>query len=188
MKKFSNFVLLLILAFAMAASYTDVEAAQASSTNPTSARPRTGLTVATRGEPSGLRFESSILTFCDRRGGRQVDLTTGRDVPFNRACQSNEEPNIACTDLNIDIAVQSPSSQPNDTLDLEGRLVPLRGRVHDCAADGKVLAVVTTSAVVVIDTTQGTTKELSRQGGDRVAIGSGWVVWSKGAQLRAAAR
>jgi hypothetical protein len=183
MKKLGHVALLLTLAFSPA-----VKAQLAASTRPTSVPPRTGLTVATRGEPTGLRLERTMLTFCDKRGGRQLDLTTGREATFERDCAENDEPNITCGDLSLDIEVQSPLSQPNDVLDIAGRPVRLKGRVHDCAADGKVLAVVTGSTVVLVDTTRRTTKEISRKGGDRVTIGTGWVAWSNGAQLRAAAR
>ena len=39
----------------------------------------TVITVSTNGEPFGLRLEGDMLTFCDKRGGRKLDLKTGQD-------------------------------------------------------------------------------------------------------------
>jgi hypothetical protein len=136
--------------------------------------------VRTDGEPFGLHLENGgILTFCANRGGRQLDLTTGRETALDQACPSRKEPNTACAHLKLDVAVSSPLSEPNDRLDIEGRFMRLKGRLNDCAADGNVLVVAKDASVVLVDAAQETTKEINRQGGDRVAIGSGWVAWSR---------
>lgn len=149
---------------------------------------RTELTVVADGEPFGLRLESGMLAFCDKRGGRSLDLRTGRDAALDRTCPNNDEPNSACSGLHLNVAVRGPLSAPDDIVDVDGWSVPLNGRVHDCAADGKALAIVTGSIVIVIDVEKETSNVISRQGGERVTIGSGWVAWSKGSKLRVASR
>jgi hypothetical protein len=165
----------------------DVATAVPSSTE-ASAQAHTELAVATDGEPFGLRIESGMLTFCDKRGGRKLDLNTGRDTALDRRCPNNDEPNTACRGLRLNVAVRAPLSEPNDIIDFDGWSVPLNGRVHDCAADGKAVAVVTGSIVVLIDVEKEANKVINQQGGDRVAFGSGWVAWSKGSELRMASR
>jgi hypothetical protein len=129
-----------------------------------------------------------MLSFCDKRGGRKLDLKTGRSTALGRTCPNNDEPNTACGGLSLDVAVRSPLSEPNDIVDLDGWSAPLTGRVQDCAADGKALAIVTASVVVLIDVTTRKTRVMSRQGGDRVTIDPGWVAWSKGSKLRVMSR
>jgi hypothetical protein len=153
-----------------------------------SAPARTALTVATKGEPSDLRLKDGMLSFCDKRGRRKLDLISGRDTALGGTCPNNAEPNTACGGLSLDVAVRSPLTEPNDIVDLDGWSVPLKGRVHDCAADGKALAIVTASIVLLIDVTKRKTKEIGRQGGDRVTIDPGWVAWSKGSKLRVVSR
>jgi hypothetical protein len=63
---------------------------------------------------------------------------------------------------------------------------PLRGRVHDCRADGKRLAIGTGSSVVLIDATKSTMKEIASQGSDRVAVADGWIAWTNGSSVRLA--
>jgi len=101
-----------------------------------------------------------------------------RESSLERNCAKIEEPNTACSGLALDVAVRASLSEPNDTVDVGGSSFPLRGRVHDCSAEGKVLAVVTGSAVILIDTAKGTATEVSQQGGDRVTLGSGWIAWT----------
>lgn len=148
----------------------------------------TEFSIVADGEPSGLHFEGGGLTFCDKRGGRRLDLQTGRDAESARNCPDLQEANTACSGLPLHVAVRAPLSEPSDIVDIDGLSVPLDGRVHDCAADGKVLAIVTASAAVLIDTTKGASKEISSKGGDRVAIESKWVAWSKGSEVRVASR
>jgi hypothetical protein len=75
-------------------------------------------------------------------------------------------------------------SEPNDIVDVGADSFPQKGRVHDCFADGKLIAIVTGSAVSIIDTDKGTAKEVSGEGGDRVAVGSGWIAWAQGPSLQ----
>jgi len=143
---------------------------------------------STVGEPTGLRLENGILSFCDKRGGRNFDMNTHRDVALARDCSKKDEPNVACAGLNLDIDVRSPLSQPNDIVDFLGWSVPLLGRVKDCAADGKVVVIATQFRVIMIDAMTERKQDISREGGDRVAIGKGWVAWAKGSRLTAAPR
>jgi hypothetical protein len=149
---------------------------------------RTEARVITKGEPYAFVLAGGVLGFCDQRGGRQVDLETGQDTAAARACGKIDEANPACSGLGLDVAVRSPHDEPNDIVDVDAQSFPLRGRAHDCAADGRVLALATASEVLLIDTARGAAKKLDAQGGDRVAIGSGWIAWSTGSALRAARR
>jgi hypothetical protein len=142
--------------------------------------------IVAQGEPYNLHFASGVLDFCDNRGGLELDLRTGQQTNKDRNCAIKDEPNAACSGLSFDVEVRSPPSEPNDIIDLDGSSSPLKGRVHDCAADGKMLAIVTASAAVLIDTTKSTTTPISSSGGDRVAIGYGWVAWAAGSDLQAA--
>lgn len=149
---------------------------------------RSELTVKAIGEPFGLRVEGGIISFCDKRGGRKLDTTTGHDVAFGRTCPKDGEANTACSGLPLDVAVSTPNRGPNDVVDVKGKSFPLEGRVHDCAADGKVLAAVTGSAVVLVDTTTDKADVIQHLGGDRVTIGAGWIAWSKGSTVYARTR
>ena len=137
------------------------------------------------GNPYGLHLADGVLDFCDSRGGRELNLKTGQETNKDRSCASKEEPNTACSGVGTDVEVRAPLSEPNDIVDVGGSSFPLNGRVHDCAGDAKFLAIVTTSTTVVIDTAKSAITQVSSQGGDRVAIGDGWVAWSAGSDLHA---
>lgn len=162
--------------------------ASASATTILSQPLRAELTVRAEGEPFGLRIEHGTISFCDKRGGRKLDATTGQDVAFGRPCSKDGEASTACAGLPLDVAVSTPDRGPNDVVDAKGKSFPLEGRVHDCAADGQVLAMVTGAAVVLIDTTKDKTDVIDHQGGDRVAVGPGWVAWSQGSAVHARRR
>ncbi len=66
--------------------------------------------------------------------------------------------------------------------------MPLDGRVHDCVVDDKVLAVVTPSQVVTIDTKRQKSAVVSSVGGERVAIGPSWIAWADYDKLHAKRR
>ncbi|MEP6534935.1 MAG: hypothetical protein ABJF23_06445 [Bryobacteraceae bacterium] len=142
--------------------------------------------VAVQGEAYGLRFENGLLNFCDGRGGRKVDLKTAQDSPSERVCPKPSEANTACSGLPLDVTVRSPAAEANDIVDIGGTSFPLKGRVHDCAADGKKLIVVTASQAVLIDAAKDVSQELSPQGGDRAAVGARWAAWTEGARVRLA--
>lgn len=139
--------------------------------------------VAAEGEAYGLHVTPDSLIFCDKRGGRSLSLLDARESRLERNCAKIEEPNTACSGLALDVAVRASLSEPNDTVDVGGSSFPLRGRVHDCSAEGKALAVVTGSAVILIDTAKGTAIDVSQQGGDRVTLGSGWIAWTDGSKV-----
>lgn len=149
---------------------------------------RTELTIRADGEPFGLRVDGGAVSFCDKRGGRKLDAATGQDLAFERTCAKDGEANTACSGFPLDVAVSTPNRGPNDVVDVTGKSFPLDGRVHDCAADGQVLAIVTGAAVVLVDTTTGKAEVIDHQGGDRVIIGAGRVAWSQGSTVRARTR
>jgi len=139
--------------------------------------------VTAEGEAYSLHFAPDYLTFCDKRGGRSLRLLDARENRLDRNCAKIEEPNTACSGLVLDVAVRAPLSEPNEIVDVGGFSFPLKGRVHDCSADGKALAVATGSAVILIDTAKGTATEVSQLGGDRVTLGSGWIAWTDGSKV-----
>lgn len=149
---------------------------------------RTELAVKAEGEPSGLRIEGATISFCDKRGGRKLDATTGQDAAFERKCATDGEANTACGGLPLDVSVSTPNRGPNDLVDVKGKSFALDGRVHDCAADAHVLAIVTGSAVVLIDTTKDKADVIDHEGGDRVAIGLGWIAWRQESTVHARKR
>ena len=83
----------------------------------------------------GLRVDDGAISYCDKRGGRKLDATTGQDVAFERTCTKDGEANTACSGLPLDVTVSTPKRGPNDVVDVKGKSFPLEGRVHDCAAD-----------------------------------------------------
>jgi hypothetical protein len=191
MKHLSAFLLVFVLtasqAFISAGEAADARplVAQAQkSANATPTRKRGIIIVPAVGEPTSLHLENGALVFCDGRGARKLDLATTRESAQDRTCPAQEEPNAACSGLGLDISVRSPLSEPNDIIDFDGWSKPLKGRVHDCAADGRTLAVITASRVVLVDIKKRSAKDISQKGGDRVAISPRWVAWSIGNELR----
>jgi hypothetical protein len=140
--------------------------------------------VATRGEPHGLRLEGDTLVYCDKRGERAIDLRTSREAARAAACPAPEEPNAACSGLGIDVDVRAPLSAPNEVIDVNGRSVPVRGRVRDCVVEGGLMAVATGSSITLIEVATATASTVDRAGGERVILGPSWVAWSTGARLR----
>jgi len=141
---------------------------------------------AAEGMVQNLRFEGSMLFFCDARGAHGVDLKTGRATGNPPPCPASEEPNTACSSLNLGVSVRAPLSEPNDIVDLGAASFPLRGRVHDCRADGNRLAIGTGSSVVLIDAAKSSMKEIASKGSDRVAVTDGWIAWTDGSSVRLA--
>ncbi len=84
--------------------------------------------------------------------------------------------------------MSTPDLGPNDLVDVNGSRFPLDGRVHDCTADVKVLTIVTGASVVVIDAATNKSNVLDHTGGDRAAIGPGWIAWTSGSTVRAKRR
>jgi hypothetical protein len=139
---------------------------------------------AAEGMVQSLRIKGALLLFCDARGGHGVDLKTGRATGNAPPCPASEEPNTACSGLNLDVSVRAPLSEPNDIVDLGASSFPLHGRVHDCRAAGNRLAIGTGSSVVLIDAVKSTMQEIASQGSDRVAVADGWIAWTDGSSVR----
>jgi|CZKR01.1.fsa_nt_gi hypothetical protein len=143
------------------------------------------LSFSTEDQAYALNAENGILSYCDKRGGRKIDLRTRHDAPLERPCPVRDEPNAACSGLSIDVSVRAPLSEPNDIVDIGSLSFPLKGRVHDCSVHGKLLGIVTGSAVILIDVAKGSNSEINPDGGDRVVVGSGWIAWTNGSKLQA---
>lgn len=143
----------------------------------------TELTTTSDGEPYHLRIENEAFTFCDKRGKRSFDLKTGRLDTTAPTCEKIDEPNTACSGLGMNVDVRAPFAEANEIIDINGWSTPLIGRVHDCASEGKMLAVATGSAIFLIDIIEESHRKISRDGGDRVAIDARWIAWSNGLKL-----
>ena len=151
----------------------------------TSASASDVVNLSTEGPAYALHLDKNSLTFCDKGGQKRLDLKTGKADAQGGTCPKIVEPNTGCGGLSIDVSVRGPLSEPNDIVDLSDRSFPLKGRVHDCSADGKLLAIVTGSSVYVIDVSKEVSAEVDHEGGDRVVIGSGWIAWTDGSKLHA---
>ena len=188
MKRAAVFLMLLATTACSRSSSSDRGKPISSAGAPASTSPvRTQFTLTIKGEAFGLRVEGGSVSFCDTRGGRKLDTTTGHDAAFQRSC-AKEEPNSGCGGLPLDVQVSTPGFGPNDRIELSGSAYPVEGHVHDCAVDGKVLAAITGQGVVLIDTTEEHVDVLDHHGGDRVTIGPGWIAWSKGSTIEARRR
>ena len=114
-----------------------------SATRAVSLGTRTDFTVSSTGDAFGLQVKAGTVSFCDKRGGRKLDLVTGRDIAFERACQEDGEPNVACGGLAFEVTVRTPGLGPSDVVDVGAQSFSLDGHVHDCAEDGNVVAILT---------------------------------------------
>jgi hypothetical protein len=71
--------------------------------------------------------ENNALSFCDKRGGRRVDLRTGQATAIERTCPKSDEPNTSCSGLGLDVSVRGPLSEPSDIVDIGAISFPLKG-------------------------------------------------------------
>lgn len=138
--------------------------------------------VKANGSAYGLSVDDAI-SYCDDRGGRKINPKTGEDVRVDRAC-AKAEGNAACGGLSIALTVRMPGLGPDDVVEAPDYSFPLVGHVHDCATDEKTIAVVTHTQVSLLDAASGKAKVIDEEGGERIAIGPGWVAWSDGAIVR----
>lgn len=167
------FLLVLATAACSRSSSTD----RGKPTSSSSAADHTRFTINVTGQPFGLRVEGGTVSYCDARGGRKLDAKTGQDAASPRTC-AKDEPNTGCGELPLDVQVSNPSLGPNDRVEVSGSAYPLEGHVRDCAVHGKVIAAITGQVVVLINTANDHVDVLDHQGGERVAIGPEWIVWS----------
>ncbi len=137
------------------------------------------------GEAYALRLRGETLDYCDEEGAHSFDLKSGIVHPGKNTCPRKEEANSACSGLPGDPSVRSTPNEPDEIVDLKGNSYPLRGRVQDCVAAGALLAIATNSSVFWIDPAGSAKHEVPSSGGDRVALGAGWIVWTQGARLYA---
>jgi hypothetical protein len=155
---------------------------------PKPAAARAPFSIATQGSAHSLRFDGGGFAFCDKRGAIKVDLAAATSAPSADHCGAPREASSACDNPSGTISTRNPPNEPNDIVDLDGWSVPLSGHVQDCVVEGKTLAVATGSTVVLVDGVRESTKELSRDGADRVSLGAGWVAWASGARIYFAPR
>ena len=153
-------------------------AGQRSNRNPT-------LTVAATGYSSGLRLESGLVLFCDKRGGMAIDLGSRAVSAHDHACAQPDVRNGACEDIGLEVTVSTPGLAGYDVVYATGYSSSYRmlGRVHDCVADKGVLAIVTGSEVVTIDVKAERKTLIVEEGGDQVALNADWLAWSDGTQV-----
>jgi hypothetical protein len=182
MKTIVLFCLIGAVACSPARQVNKAQGAATSSKSAASSTAPTRVHANSEGEPFALRFETGLLDFCDNKGSKKLDLKTGQTTGGDFVC-NKEEPNSACSGFPLDISVRSPMSEPNDVVDVGGSSFPIHGRVHDCAVDGKNIAIVTASTVRFIDVATDKAVEVSPHGGERVAIGLGWVAWTEGTNV-----
>lgn len=162
----------------------DSEAKPPLNSPPVSSSPaKQGIDSASRGEAYALRLSAETLEFCDDDGAHALDLKSGLMRPAKAACPKKEEANTACGGLAGDPSVRSTPNQPDEIVDLKGSSYPLKGRVQDCVADGSLLAIITNSSAVWIDPADPIAHEVQSSGGDRVALGAGWIAWTQGARI-----
>jgi hypothetical protein len=136
--------------------------------------------VRATGEPYDLRIGERALSFCDDRGRHGVELRTGTETPATEWCPKKSEGNGDCSGLPMEVTVETPNLGPRDIIFVEAWAFHPEGRVHDCAADGKVLVVATIASVERYDLDKGTSTIVDdKEGGERVAIGHGWMAWSE---------
>ena len=127
---------------------------------------------------SGLQLEGDTLTYCDSRGGRALDLSSGVESARERPCDRHEERNRACAEIDFIDAVREPDQ--NDIIDLnDGMSIPVNGHIHDCAFSSGTLLVATGLEVVAIDVKADQREVLSKEGGQQVAINGSWLAWSE---------
>jgi hypothetical protein len=178
-------VLSLLLLFSCTRHSSSEGASTSGAAPPPAAAEATSASATAEGAPYALALQNGVLNFCDKRGARKLDLKTATESAATNTCPAAGEANTACSGLSLDVVVRSPQSEPNDAVEVQGNIIPMSGRVHDCTADGKLLAVATASSVVLVDSVTGKKSVISDTGADRVAIGSGWVAWSQETKLKA---
>lgn len=140
------------------------------------------------GSAFDLRIDGDTISFCDGRGARKFDLDTGNDVAMARPCATDEEGNVACDGLPLEVSVRMPGLGPDDLVEAGGNLYPLKGHVHDCAADGSWLAIGTNRVVALIDTTRGGVEEIEHEGAEHIRVTPRWIAWSRFAVVGARRR
>ena len=134
------------------------------------------------GYTSGLRLESDAATYCDDRGGRALDLVTGKDTAHERQCVKNEERNSACGGIDFVVDVREPDV--DDIIDVkDGPSFPVNGHIHDCVFDSGTLLVATGLEVVAFDVKADHRVVKRKDAGDQVAIDAAWMAWSAGGKV-----
>lgn len=136
------------------------------------------MTIRTIGETRTLRLTDATLEFCDGQGGHRIELGADRGTVSSVPCAKDDGPNGSCSDLGLNIEVRSPPGESDDIVDFDNWSLPMTGRVHDCAAENGTVVIATGTRVVLVDVGKRTDRRVGSGGAERVAVGSGWLVWS----------
>ena len=128
------------------------------------------------GLPYQLGLKSNVFSFCDDTGPQQIDVSTGKQTPAAQHCdRKKDEDQSSCDD---EIQIYGSPEGGNDRLAINDNEYILEGHSRGCDRDGKTVVVATVGAVEVIDGAANKVAIVDPGGGDRAAIGSGWVAWS----------
>ena len=139
----------------------------------TAVRGGTARSVAAVGHASRMRLESDILTYCDDRGGRVLDLVSGVESAREVSCE-HEWRNSACGGIDFVESVREPDQ--DDIIDAkQGPSFPVHGHIHDCAFSSGILLVATGLEVVAIDVKADRRDVKGKDGGNQVAINDAWM-------------
>ena len=135
-----------------------------------------------------LRLDANTLTYCDDRGSRAVDLTSGVERAHDGACPNAlEERNRDCGGIDFISEVREPG--PDDIIDLtNGTSIPVQGFIHDCAFNRGILLIATGMQVVAIDVKANRQVVKGKDGGDQVALNETWLAWAEGKNVFAERR
>ena len=137
------------------------------------------LSVTPKGYASGLELISDTLTYCDDRGGRALDLTSGIESAHERRCPKKpEERNRGCT--GVDVVASVDQLGADDYIDVNDKSsIHVNGHINDCVYDGGVLLYASWDEVVTIDvkTRHRETKSKRKEGAAQVAIDGSWIAW-----------
>ncbi len=135
-------------------------------------------TVLTDGIASHMQLTGGFLQFCDRGGGQKVNLESGERSSDSASCaQQNDQDYTGCKTGRPVIEVSSSSGEANDEVEVDGDVYRIKGRVHDCDNDGKVVLIASGVQVLLIDETRGKVAVLDGHGAEKVSSGSGWLAW-----------
>lgn len=83
------------------------------------------------GDVDALRVGETELSWCDTRGGHDLDLHTGEPAASPRACPETIEPDGSCSGLPIEVTVMTPGLGPLDVVWVDEWTFHPLGRVHD---------------------------------------------------------
>ena len=142
----------------------------------------------TNGTPYIIRIAVDTVQYCDAAGGREsMQLSTAHGSFADGACPKAPTPNATCKGVAGITAVRA--GHDDDALvTKKGASVRVAGHVRDCAGDAAGVAIASTGGVALVDADKGTTRALSNEGAERVAIDPTWIAWTQGDSIHADVR